>query len=79
MADLAQISAGTRRLLPDQQRACAQQSVVNRPTHVTALAEEIQHEAVDREQSLRLRSRFEPRICLGICRSEEGVAVVARP
>ena len=60
MDDLAQISAGTRHLLPDQQRARSQQPVVSRPKHVTAHAEEIQHEAVGREKSLRVRGGFEP-------------------
>lgn len=56
MADLAQISAGTRHLLPDQQRARSQQLVVSRPKHVTAHAEEIEREAVGREKSLRGRA-----------------------
>ena len=37
----------TRHLIPDPERACSVQSVVNRPKRVTAHVEEIQHEAVD--------------------------------
>ena len=60
MAGLGQISASTRHLVPDAERARPEQPVVNSSEQVTAHAEEIQHEAVDREKSLRVRGGFEP-------------------
>ena len=60
MSVLVQISAGTGHLIPDPERACSEQPVVNSSEQVTAETEQIQHEAVDREKSLCVRDGFEP-------------------
>ena len=60
LAGLGQISGGTRHLLPDPERTCTQQAMVDGSQQVAAETEQIQHDAVDREQSLRVRGGFEP-------------------
>ena len=60
MSVLGQISTGTGHLIPNPERAYSEQPVVNRSEQVLAETEQIQHEAVDREKSLCVRSGFEP-------------------
>ena len=60
MSVLGQISTGTGHLIPNPERAYSEQPVVNRSEQVPAETEQIQHEAVDREKSLYVRSGFEP-------------------
>ena len=52
-------SAGTRHRIPFGERPHPKHAVVRRPKEMSPDLEEIQHESVDREKPLRVRSGFE--------------------
>ncbi len=59
MTDLRHLSVSTRHLIPDTERARSQHTVVGRPKQVAADAEEVEHESVHGEESLRVLGGLE--------------------
>ena len=50
----------TRHLAPGPEGTAAEQAIVDGPQQVTTEPEQIQHDAVHRQEPLRVRGRFEP-------------------
>jgi len=60
MAGLHHWLVTTRYLIPHNEEASPQQTVVSSPQEVTSDTEEVEHKAVHRQKSLRVLGRLEP-------------------